>query len=132
MTHVLIEFLQTKKDLELDDDLKIIRKEKINSCILAKYGIDDNGIGAICQFSLITPIEVKDKKVICNITNKRISIKDPLNTEGVLENIKENIYSFLIFYWNKPNDTSLIASLLNFHYKELDFVKLKDDKKRII
>ncbi|CAB4434033.1 unnamed protein product [Rhizophagus irregularis] len=99
-THVLIEFLQKEEDLELDDDdLEIIRKEKVNGrdflklteeklerhgmklgpasrladfakeCkerkkrsfssykilkdlkeVLAKYGIDGNGIGAIRQF----------------------------------------------------------------------------------
>ncbi|CAG8758765.1 15597_t:CDS:2, partial [Rhizophagus irregularis] len=80
----------------------------------------------------VTPIEVEDEEVISNITNKRISIKDPLNTEGVLENVKENIYSSLIFYWDKPNDAGLIASLLDPRYKELDFVELEDDKNRII
>ncbi|PKY47867.1 hypothetical protein RhiirA4_445082 [Rhizophagus irregularis] len=75
---------------------------------------------------------VEDEEIISNITNKRISIKDPLNTEGVLENVKENIYSSLIFYWDKPNDAGLIAFLLDSCYKELDFVELKDDKNRII
>ncbi|PKC61563.1 hypothetical protein RhiirA1_466359 [Rhizophagus irregularis] len=67
-TDALIKFLQREEDLELDDDnLKVIREEK--ECkerkkrsftsyktqkdlkeVLAKYGIDGNGIGAIHQF----------------------------------------------------------------------------------
>ncbi|CAG8784135.1 14209_t:CDS:1, partial [Rhizophagus irregularis] len=45
-----------------------------------------------------------DDEIISNITKKKISIKNPLNTVGVLEKVKQNIYSALIFYWNIPND----------------------------
>ncbi|POG69323.1 hypothetical protein GLOIN_2v1797471 [Rhizophagus irregularis DAOM 181602=DAOM 197198] len=68
-TDALIEFLQREEDLELDD-LKVIREEKTSlrsvrkkkrsfssyktqkdlKEVLAKYGIDGNGIGAIRQF----------------------------------------------------------------------------------
>ncbi|GBC29861.2 zinc finger BED domain-containing protein 1-like [Rhizophagus irregularis DAOM 181602=DAOM 197198] len=54
-----------------------------------------------------------DDEIISNITKKKISIKNPLNTVGVLEKVKQNIYSALIFYWNIPNDLGLMAALLD-------------------
>ncbi|CAG8841685.1 1702_t:CDS:1, partial [Racocetra persica] len=41
-------------------------------------------------------------------------------TMNVLDQIKSNIYSALLFYWDAPNDARLIASLLDSHYKELE------------
>ncbi|GBC35432.2 zinc finger BED domain-containing protein 1-like [Rhizophagus irregularis DAOM 181602=DAOM 197198] len=63
-----------------------------------------------------------DDEIISNITKKKISIKNPLNTVGVLEKVKQNIYSALIFYWNIPNDLGLMAALLDPRYKSLDFL----------
>ena len=76
-----------------------------------------------------------DDEIISNITNKKISIKNPLNTEGVLEKVKSNIYHALLYYWdtpNIPNNAGLMASLLDPRYKELDFVELEDEKDKII
>ncbi len=76
-------------------------------------------------------IEIGNEEIVNNITKKKISIKSPLNTEGVLEKVKNNIYYALFYYWNTPNNPNnigLIVFLLNPYYKELDFVKLKDEK----
>ncbi len=43
-------------------------------------------------------IESNDKEVISNFTNKKISIKELLNTLKVLNKVKDNIYNALIFY----------------------------------
>jgi hypothetical protein len=69
-----------------------------------------------------------DDEVISNITKKKISIKNPLNTVSILEKVKQNIYNALIYYWDIPNDLGLIAALLNPRYKNLDF--LDDDEKQ--
>ena len=45
-------------------------------------------------------IEANDEEVISDFTNKKISIKEPLNTFGVFNKVKDNIYNALIFYWN--------------------------------
>ncbi|EXX57756.1 hypothetical protein RirG_204140 [Rhizophagus irregularis DAOM 197198w] len=64
------------------------------------------------------PIETNDEEVISDFTNKKISIKEPLNTTGVLNKVQNNIYNALIFYWNIPN--------------ELDFVEDEDERQQII
>jgi len=43
-------------------------------------------------------IEINDEEIISNITKNKISIKSPLNTEGVLEKVKNNIYYALFYY----------------------------------
>src|SRR6185436_15547427 len=77
-------------------------------------------------------IEIEDEEIISNISKRSVSIKNPLNTTGILEKVKNNIYSALIYYWNFSNDIELMASLLDPRYKTLDFVKSEDEKKRII
>ncbi len=67
-------------------------------------------------------IESNDKEVISNFTNKKISIKELLNTLKVLNKVKDNIYNALIFYQNISNKLSLMAAFLDFHYKNLNFV----------
>ncbi|PKK58597.1 hypothetical protein RhiirC2_720406 [Rhizophagus irregularis] len=62
---------------------------------------------------------------------QRITIKDPLNTEGVLHKVKNNIYNALVYYWDTPSDIGLLAALLDPHYKELD-LELEDKKNEII
>ncbi|CAI2192051.1 13331_t:CDS:1, partial [Funneliformis geosporum] len=84
--------------------------------------------------AIANDVKIGDK-IISNITNKKISIKKPLNTEGVLGKVKSNIYHTLLYYWNTSNihnNTRLMTSLLNSYYKELDFVKLEDKKDKII
>lgn len=46
----------------------------------------------------IRPIDFDDDEIISNITKKSISIKNPLDTTGVLEKVKQNIYNALIYY----------------------------------
>ncbi|EXX50591.1 hypothetical protein RirG_269370 [Rhizophagus irregularis DAOM 197198w] len=65
------------------------------------------------------PIETNDEEVISDFTNKKISIKEPLNTTGVLNK-------------NIPNELGLMAALLDSRYKNLDFVKDEDEKQQII
>ena len=77
-------------------------------------------------------IEIEDEEIISNISERRVSIKNPLDTTGILEKVKNNIYFALIYYWNFSNDIELMASLLDPHYKTLDFVESEDEKKRII
>jgi hypothetical protein len=79
----------------------------------------------------IQQTDFDDDEVISNITKKKISIKNPLNTVGVLEKVKQNIYNALIYYWDIPNDLSLMAALLDPRYKNLDFLD-DDEKQRII
>ncbi|CAI2194846.1 17766_t:CDS:2, partial [Funneliformis geosporum] len=62
---------------------------------------------------------------INNITKKKISIKNLLNTERVLGKVKSNIYLYYLNTSNIYNNAELMASLLDSHYKELDF-KLHD------
>ena len=76
-------------------------------------------------------VENDTEEIISNITKKKISIKDPLNTEGILEKVKNNIYNALLYYWDTPHDVGLMASLLDPRYKEMDFV-LDNEKERII
>src|SRR6266542_2979416 len=78
------------------------------------------------------PIETNDEEVISDFTNKKISIKEPLNTTGVLNKVQNNIYNALIFYWNIPNELGLMAALLDPRYKNLDFVKDEDERQQII
>ncbi|RHZ83688.1 hypothetical protein Glove_88g56 [Diversispora epigaea] len=77
-------------------------------------------------------IEIENEEIISNISKRSISIKNPLNTTGILEKVKNNIYSALIYYWNFSNDIELIASLLDPRYKTLDFIESEDEKKKII
>src|SRR6185437_15088181 len=76
-------------------------------------------------------IENNSEEIISNITKRKIFIKNPLNTEGIFENVKKRIYNALIYYWNTSHDAGLIASLLDSRYKELDFL-LEDKKEKII
>ena len=77
-------------------------------------------------------IFIDDEEVISNITKRSISIKNSLDTTGVLEKVKQDIYSALIYYWDIPSDLSLMAALLDPHYKNLDFVEIDTEKERII
>ncbi|PKC58903.1 hypothetical protein RhiirA1_494414, partial [Rhizophagus irregularis] len=79
----------------------------------------------------IQQTDFDDDEVISNITKKKISIKNPLNTVGILEKIKQNIYNALIYYWDIPNDLGLMAALLDPRYKNLDFLD-NDEKQRIV
>ncbi|PKY59335.1 hypothetical protein RhiirA4_481988 [Rhizophagus irregularis] len=74
------------------------------------------------------PIDFDDDEVISNITKKSISIKNSLDTTGVLEKVKQNIYNALIYYWNIPNHLGLMAALLDPHYKNLDFIEIDIEK----
>ncbi|EXX53697.1 hypothetical protein RirG_241570 [Rhizophagus irregularis DAOM 197198w] len=78
------------------------------------------------------PIDFDDDEVISNITKENISIKNSLDTTGVLEKVKQNIYNALIYYWNIPNDLGLMAGLLDPYYKNLDFIEIDTEKERII
>jgi len=66
------------------------------------------------------------------MTKKSISIKNPLDTTGVLEKVKQNIYNALIYYWDIPSDLGLMAALLDPRYKNLDFIEIDTEKERII
>ena len=46
----------------------------------------------------ILPIETDSEEVISNFTKKKISIKNPLDTSEILNKVRDNIYSALIFY----------------------------------
>jgi hypothetical protein len=76
-------------------------------------------------------VEIDNEEIISNITKKKISIKDPLKTEGILEKVKNNVYNALLYYWDTPNDTGLMATLLDPRYKELG-LELEDKKIEII
>jgi hypothetical protein len=78
------------------------------------------------------PIDFDDDEVISNITKKSISIKNSLDTTGVLEKVKQDIYNALIYYWDIPSDLSLMAAFLDPRYKNLDFVEIDTEKERII
>ncbi|CAI2198498.1 13324_t:CDS:2, partial [Funneliformis geosporum] len=73
-----------------------------------------------------------DDEVISNITKISISIKNPLDTTGVLEKVKQNIYNALIYYWDIPSNLDLMVALLDPRYKNLDFLENNDEKKQII
>ena len=76
-------------------------------------------------------IENDNEEIVSNITKRKISIKNPLNTKGIFEKVKKNIYNALIYYWDIPCDAGLMASLLDPRYKELEFL-LEDKKEKII
>ncbi|EXX74628.1 hypothetical protein RirG_049360 [Rhizophagus irregularis DAOM 197198w] len=76
-------------------------------------------------------VEIDNEEIISNITKKKISIKNPLKTEGILEKVKNNVYNALLYYWDTPNDTGLMATLLDPRYKELG-LELEDKKIEII
>ena len=75
---------------------------------------------------------MNDDEIMSNITKKKISIKNPLNTTGILKEIKKNIYNALIYYWDIPNGFDLIAALFDSCYKNLDFIENEDEKQQII
>ncbi|CAG8540945.1 9313_t:CDS:10, partial [Scutellospora calospora] len=77
-------------------------------------------------------IDLDNDKIISNITKKRISIKNLLNIIGILEEVKKNIYDALIYYWNVLNELSLIATLLDTQYKNLDFLYDDIEKEQTI
>ncbi|CAG8529752.1 10641_t:CDS:2, partial [Cetraspora pellucida] len=80
----------------------------------------------------IQPIDFDDEEIISNITKKKILIKTPLNTTGIFEEVKQSIYSALIYYWNDHKDLGLMAALLDPHYKNLNFLGDDSEKKQII
>ena len=80
----------------------------------------------------IQPINFDDDEDISNITKKSVSIKNPLDTTGVLEKVKQNIYNALIYYWDIPSNLGLMAALLDPRYKNLDFLEIDDEKEQII
>jgi hypothetical protein len=77
-------------------------------------------------------LDFDDDEVVSNITKKKISIKNPLNTIGILEKVKQNIYNALIYYWDVPNDFGLMSALLDPRYKNLDFIDDDTERQRII
>jgi hypothetical protein len=77
-------------------------------------------------------IKIENEEIISNISKRRVSIKNPLDTTGILEKVKNNIYFALIYYWNFSNDIELMTSLLDPRFKTLDFVEFEDEKMRII
>ncbi|CAG8749577.1 3383_t:CDS:2, partial [Ambispora leptoticha] len=78
------------------------------------------------------PIDLNDDNIISNVTRKKISIKNPLVTTSILEQIKKNIYNALINYWNDPNDLGLMAALLDPRNKSLDFLDNDSEKQLTI
>ena len=94
--------------------------------------LDENTIFETEPFTDELLIEIEDEEIISNISKRRVSIKNPLDTTGILEKVKNNIYFALIYYWNFSNDIELMASLLDPRFKTLDFVESEDEKMRII
>ncbi|CAG8589667.1 3896_t:CDS:1 [Diversispora eburnea] len=94
--------------------------------------LNENTIFETEPFTNKLLIKIKDEKIISNISKRSIFIKNSLDTTGIFEKVKNNIYSALIYYWNFFNDIELITSLLDSHYKILDFIESEDKKKRII
>jgi len=80
----------------------------------------------------IQPIDFDEEEIVSNITKKRILIKNPLNTTGILEKVKESIYGALIYYWNDRSDLGLMATLLDPRYKDLDFLGDDSEKQQTI
>ncbi|CAG8607760.1 5006_t:CDS:1, partial [Racocetra persica] len=80
----------------------------------------------------IQSIDFDYDEIISNITKQSISIKNLVDTTDILDKIKQNIYNTLIYYWNDPNDLGLITTLLNPHYKSLDFLSNDSEKQFII
>ena len=78
------------------------------------------------------PIKTNNEKVISNFIKKKISIKNSLDTFEIFNKIRDNIYSILIFYQNILNDLGLMTVLLDFYYKNLNFIDDKDEKQQII
>ncbi|CAG8535646.1 5874_t:CDS:2 [Cetraspora pellucida] len=58
--------------------------------------------------------------------------EEVINTTGILEEVKQNIYKALIYYWNDSSDLGLVAVLLDPHYKDLDFLCDDSEKQLII
>lgn len=50
-----------------------------------------------------------------------------MDTAGILNTIKANIYYSLIYYWNIPNDSGFLATFLDPRYKNLDCVEIEDE-----
>ncbi|CAG8513982.1 9083_t:CDS:2, partial [Diversispora eburnea] len=92
---------------------------------------DENTIFETKPFTNELLIEIEDE-IISNISKRKVSIKNPLDTTGILKKVKNNIYFALIYYWNFSNDIKLMASLLDPCFKTLDFVESEDEKMRII
>lgn len=77
-------------------------------------------------------IEFDIEEIISSVTKKKVSIKYPLKTEGVLNKVKNNIYNALLYYWDTPSDTGLMAALLDPRYRELDFIEIEDKRNELI
>ncbi|KAF0533467.1 zinc finger bed domain-containing protein 1-like [Gigaspora margarita] len=72
-------------------------------------------------------IEPEEDIITSNFTQKKINIKDPLNTDSALNNIKKKYYA-LLYYWNIPDNLDYMASLLDPRYKDLDFIENEEEK----
>ena len=82
----------------------------------------------ILYLNLKLIVMTDDDEVISNIIKKSISIKNSLNTTGILKKVKQNIFNALIYYWNIPSNLGLIAALLDPRYKNLNFLKVDAEK----
>lgn len=65
------------------------------------FDLADPSVALPINSSVIEPltIEVDDDEIISNYTKRKISIKNSLNTIGILNQVKANIYHSLIYYW---------------------------------
>lgn len=93
--------------------------------------INDNNLELYLEEEELQPIDSDDDTTISNYTKKKINIKNPLNTEGALDNVKNKIYNALIYYWNIPSNLGYMASLLDPRYKDLDFIEDEDEKNNL-
>ncbi|CAG8545494.1 2682_t:CDS:2, partial [Cetraspora pellucida] len=66
-------------------------------------------------------VEIKEVDALLGIIHKTINISVPIITIGMLEKIKKVLYDSMYHYWNSVMDVSMLACLLDPHFKKLCF-----------
>ncbi|CAG8718510.1 5432_t:CDS:2, partial [Racocetra persica] len=66
-------------------------------------------------------VEIKEVDVSLGIIHKTINISVPMIIIGMLAKVKKVLYDSMYHYWNSVTDVSMLACLLDPHFKKLHF-----------
>ncbi len=65
--------------------------------------------------------ENQDNSDNTNNNNNKTNLDRPMQTSGVLEEVKKTLYYAMLFYWKKDRMISYLPSILDPRIKKLDF-----------
>jgi hypothetical protein len=75
-------------------------------------------------FVLIEHVEISEIDEIINNNNNqntssKINLNQPLNTEGILDKVKQNLYDAMCFYWRFLPEDYLLSTILDSRIKHM-------------